>query len=288
MAVRPSPTVRGRRLRYELRRLREARGLTIDQVAKKSDSDFSTSAISRWETGERRIRPIDLRVLLDIYEVDDADQRDVLLALAREARLKGWWHSYGAAIPERFQFYVGLEAETASIQAYQSELMPGLLQTPDYYRAFLHAAPAAGNDEQIERKIAVRTARQERLTGDDPLGFWAVLNEAVVRRVVGGAQVMRDQLRHVVDLTERPHVSVQVLPFKAGAHPAMEGPFTILDFPEARDPEVVYLENQAGSLYLEETPQIERYKLMFNHLMAKALDPDESRAMIARIADEFA
>ncbi|MGH3390592.1 MAG: helix-turn-helix domain-containing protein [Actinomadura sp.] len=287
MAVRPSPTVRGRRLRYELRRLREARALTIDQVAKKSDGDFSTSAISRWETGDRRIRPIDLRVLMDIYEVD-ADQRDVLLALAREARLKGWWHSHGTAIPETFQFFVGLEAEAASIHVYESELMPGLLQTPDYYRAFLHTAPAASNDDEIERKIAVRTARQERLTGEDPFTFWAVLNEAAVRRVVGGDQTMRDQLRHVVDLAERSHINVQVLPFKAGAHPAMEGKFAILDFPETSDPELVYLENHAGSLYLEETPQIERYTLMFNHLIAKALDPDESRAMIARIADDLA
>ncbi|MFG2248012.1 helix-turn-helix domain-containing protein [Spirillospora sp. NPDC048823] len=287
MPIRPSPTVRGRRLRYELRRLREERGLTIDQVVSRSEGDFSSSTISRWETGERRIRPTDLRVLLDVYDVD-ASRREVLLTFAREARQRGWWHSYGAAIPSWFQFFVGLEAEAASIQAYESELMPGLLQTPDYYRAFLHAAPAAGNEDEIEHKIEVRSARQRRLTGESPLKFWAVVNEAVIQRVVGTEETMRDQLRHVVDLARQPHVSVQVLPFKAGAHPAMEGSFTILDFPEASDPDVVYLENQTGSLYLEETPQIERYTLMFNYLIAKALDPDESLSMITRVAEELA
>lgn len=287
MPIRPSPTVRGRRLRYELRRLREERGLTIEQVVSRSEGDFSSSAISRWETGERRIRPTDLRALLDLYAVD-ASKREVLLTFAREARQRGWWHSYGSAIPSWFQFFVGLEAEAASIQAYESELMPGLLQTPDYYRAFLHAAPAAGSEDEIEHKIEVRSARQERLTEENPLKFWAVVNEAVIRRIVGTEEVMRDQLRHVVELARQPHVSVQVLPFKAGAHPAMEGSFTILGFPEARDPDVVYLENQTGSLYLEETSQIERYTLMFNYLIAKALDPDESLSMITRAAEDLA
>ncbi|MFC4054819.1 helix-turn-helix domain-containing protein [Actinomadura syzygii] len=286
MPIRPSPTVRGRRLRYELRRLREECGLTIDQVVSRAQDDFSASTISRWENGERRVRPADLRVLLDIYEVDP-DRQEVLLTFAREARQRGWWHSYGAAIPSWFQFFVGLETEAASIKAYESELMPGLLQTPDYYRAFLNAAPAVGNDDEIDHKIDVRSARQERLTGEDPPKFWAVVNEAVIRRVVGGEEVMSAQLRHVVELARRPQVSVQVLPFKAGVHPAMDGSFTILDFPGASDPDVVYLENQTGSLYLEETPQVERYTLMFNYLIAKALDPDESLTMITRVADEL-
>lgn len=286
MPIRPSPTVRGRRLRYELRQLRESLGLTIEQVANRSEGDFSTSAISRWEKGERRVRPTDLRVLLDIYGVDDS-KREVLLTLARDARQRGWWHSYGAAIPNWFQFFVGLEAEASSVHAYESELMPGLLQTPDYYRAFLHAAPAAGNAEEIEHKIQVRSARQQRLSEENPLKFWAVVNEAVIRRVVGGAETMHDQLRHVADLARQDHVSIQVLPFKAGAHPAMDGSFTILSFPEPSDPDVVYLENQTGGLYVEETSQIERYTLMFNYLIAKALDPDESLTMIMHLADNL-
>jgi transcriptional regulator with XRE-family HTH domain len=288
MPVRPSPTVRGRRLRYELRRLREQRGLTIEQASEQSGGDWTASAISRWETGDRRIRPADLRALLDIYDVR-GDQREVLLTLAREARQRGWWQSYRSdAVPEWFQVYLGLEAEAAVIHEYDAELIPGLLQTADYYRAFMHAAPAAGDQEAIERKVAVRTARQERLTADDPPECWAVLNEAVIRRVVGGPEVTRAQLQHIVQMANRPHISVQVLPFKAGAHPAMDGSFIILGFPEAPDPDVVYLESQTGSLFLEKLPEVERYQAMFNHLVAKALDPDESKNMIAEVAADLA
>lgn len=288
MPTRPSPTVRGRRLRYELRRLREQRGLTIEQVSEQSGGDWTPSAISRWETGDRRIRPVDLRALLDIYEVA-GEPREVLLTLAREARQRGWWQSYSSdAVPEWFQVYLGLEAEASSIHAYDAELVPGLLQTADYYRAFMRAAPAAGDHETIERKIAVRTGRQERLTADDPPECWFILGEAVIRRIVGGSQVMRPQLQHIVQMADRPHLNVQVLPFKAGAHPAMDGSFIILGFPEAPDPDVVYLESQTGSLYLEKPPEVERYQAMFNHLVAKALDPDESKNLIAEVAADLA
>jgi transcriptional regulator with XRE-family HTH domain len=287
MPIRPSPTVRRRRLRYELRRLREQRGLTIEQVSDASGGDLKPSTISRWETGDRSVRPTDLRLLLDIYDIG-GEQREMLLTLAREARERGWWQSYGSAIPDWFQVYVGLEAEASSIHVYESELVHGLLQTADYYRAFLRTAPAAGNDDEIARKITVRLTRQERLTGDESPEYWAVLNEAAIRRVVGGIDVMRDQLNHLAEIAKLPHVSIQVLPFSAGVHPAMDGSFEILGFPEASDPDVVYLENQISSLYLEEQSEIERYTLMFNHLIAKALDPDESWRLIARAAKELA
>lgn len=286
MPVRPSPTVRRRRLRYELRSLREQRGLTIEQVQELSGGDLRAPTISRWETGDRSIRPTDLRLLLDIYDIH-GDQREALLTLARQAKERGWWQSYGSAVPDWFQVYVGLEAEVSSLHVYESELVHGLLQTAEYYRTFLQAAPAAGKEDEVERKIAVRLARQERLTGDDPPEYWAVLNEAVIRRVVGGADVMRKQLNHIAEIAKLPHVSVQVLPFGAGVHPAMDGAFRILGFPEPGDPDVVYLENQIGSLYLEESPEIARYAQMFNHLIAKALDPDDSRRMIARVAREL-
>lgn len=285
--MRPSPTVRGRRLRYELRRLREQRGLTIEQVAGQSHGDWTASAISRWETGDRRIRPADLRALLDIYDIG-ADQREVLLTLAREARQRGWWQSYSSnAVPEWFQVYLGLEAEAASIHEYAAELVPGLFQTAEYYRAFMGTAPAAGDEEAIERKIAVRAGRQERLAADDPPECWAVLNEAAIRRVVGGTDVMRAQLQHIVQIASRPHINVQVLPFRAGAHPAMDGSFIILGFPEAPDPDVVYLESQTGSLYLEKLPEVDRYQAMFNHLVAKALGPEESVSLIEQVAAEM-
>jgi len=287
MPIRPSPTVRGRRLRYELRRLREERGLTIERVSELSGGDLRGPTISRWETGDRRIRPTDLRFLLDVYEVR-GEQREVLLTLARQARERGWWQTYtGGAVPEWFQVFVGLEAEAAFVHQYNAELVPGLLQTADYYRAFMQASPAAGDEDEIERMIAVRLRRQERLTGEDPLRLWAVLNESVIRRVVGGPETMRAQLEHVAEIAKLPGVSVQVLPHKAGAHPAMDGSFNVLGFPEASDPDVVYLESQTSSLYLEDAPHVERYKLMFAHLMAKALDPDESRRLLGHVAEEL-
>jgi transcriptional regulator with XRE-family HTH domain len=286
MPVRPSPTVRRRRLRYELRRLRTEHGLTIEQVQEASGGDIKAPSISRWENGERSVRPTDLRLLLDIYEVH-GDSREALLTLARQAKERGWWQSYASAIPEWFTVYVGLEAEASSIRVYESELADGLLQTADYYRTFLRTAPAAVGEDEAERKIEVRLARQERLTGDDPPEYWAVLNEAVIRRPVGGVEAMRRQLDHITEMAKLPHVSVQVLPFSADVHPAMEGAFRILGFPEPADPDVVYLENQAGSLYLEEEAEIDRYARMFNHLIAKALDPEESRRMIARIASDL-
>jgi transcriptional regulator with XRE-family HTH domain len=286
MPVRPSPTVRRRRLRYELRRLRLAHGLTIEQVQERSGGDIKAPSISRWENGERSVRPTDLRLLLDIYDVQ-GERRETLLTLSRQAKERGWWQSYASAIPEWFQVYVGLEAEAALIHEYAAELIPGLLQTPDYYRAFLRAAPAAADEDEAERKIEVRTARQERLTGEDLPDYWAVLNEAVIRRVVGDAEAMRKQLDHIAQVAALPHVNVQVLSFGAGVHPAMDGSFSILGFPEATDPDVVYLENQAGSLYLEEEAEIDRYARMFSHLIAKALDPEESRRMIARVARDL-
>ena len=286
MPVRPSPTVRRRRLRYELRRLRDEHGMTIEQVQDRSGGDIKAPSISRWESGERSVRPTDLRLLLDIYGVD-GERREALLTLARQAKERGWWQSYRSAIPQWFQVYVGLEAEASSVRVYESELVHGLLQTADYYRAFLRAGPAAAADAEADRKIEVRLARQERLTGEDPPDYWAVLNEAVIRRVVGGARVMREQLGHIADMATLPHVNVQVLPFGAGVHPAMDGSFEILGFPEPGDPDVVYLENQAGSLYLEEAAEIDRYTRMFSHLMAKALDPEESRRLIARSAADL-
>jgi transcriptional regulator with XRE-family HTH domain len=287
MPIRPSPTVRRRRLRYELRRLREQRGLTIEQVSDASRGDLKPSTISRWETGDRSVRPTDLRLLLDIYDIG-GEQREMLLTLAREARERGWWQSYSTAVPNWFQTYVGLEAEAAAIREYDAELVPGLLQVPNYHRAFIQAAPAVGNEEEIERRIAVRATRRERLVSDEPPELWAVLNEAVIRRVVGSPEVMREQLNHIAEMAKLPHVSIQVLSFTAGAHPAMDGSFSILSFPEPTDPDVVYLESKTSSLYLEEKAEVERYSQMFNHLIAKALDPDESRRLVARLGADLA
>jgi hypothetical protein len=281
--ARPSPTVRRRRLRAELRRLRTERGLTIDAVQELSKGDIKTPNLSRWETGERNVRPVDVRLLLDIYEVS-GDEREALLTLARQAKERGWWQSFGTAVPSWFQFYVGLESEAATIHQYAAELVPGLLQTADYYRTFLGAAPA---DPRVSgQEVEVRMARQERLTSDDPPEFWAVLNEAVIRRSVGGPAVMRAQLDRLAELSDLPRVTIQVLPFSAGVHPAMDGSFSILGFPVPSDPAVVYMENQAGSVYLEEASDVDRLSRMFSHLIAKALSPEESRGLLRTAAED--
>jgi transcriptional regulator with XRE-family HTH domain len=280
--ARPSPTVRRRRLRAELRRLRTERGLTIDAVQELSNGDIKTPNLSRWETGERNVRPTDVRLLLDIYGVT-GEERETLLTLTRQAKERGWWQAYGTSVPGWFQFYVGLESEASVIRQYAAELVPGLFQTADYYRAFLGAAPA---DPRISGKeVEVRMARQERLTSDDPPDFWAVLNEAVIRRNVGGSAVMRAQLAHLVELADLPNVTIQVLPFSAGVHPAMDGGFSILGFPVPSDPAVVYMENQAGSVYLEESADVDRLSRMFSHLMAKALSPEDTQCLLGRIME---
>jgi transcriptional regulator with XRE-family HTH domain len=280
--ARPSPTVRRRRLRAELRRLRTERGLTIDAVQELSKGDIRTPTLSRWETGDRNIRPVDVRLLLDIYGVVGGE-REALLALARQAKERGWWQSFGPSVPSWFQFYVGLESEASAIHQYAAELVPGLLQTGDYYREFLGTAP--GDPRITGKEVEVRTARQERLAGDDdPPELWAVLNEAVIRRDVGGSAVMRAQLGHLAELSSLPNVTIQVLPFSAGVHPAMDGSFSILGFPVPSDPAVVYMENQAGSVYLEEAADVDRFSRMFSHLIAKAFSPEDSGRLLRRAA----
>ncbi|MFC0865223.1 DUF5753 domain-containing protein [Sphaerimonospora cavernae] len=190
-------------------------------------------------------------------------------------------------IPEWFQVFVGLEAEAAELRSYDAELVPGLLQTADYYRAYISTAPNASSEEEVDRKIEFRQARQQRITGTDPLQLWAIMNEAALRRPVGGRATMKAQIAHLSAISERPNITLQVLPFAAGPHPAMDGGFVVLGFPEAADPDVIYLENQIGSLYIEEPAAIERYNLVFNHLRAKALDPDQTRSLLAQVSKEM-
>lgn len=218
----------------------------------------------------------DLVRLLTLYGIEAAE-REAVLELARQARLKDWWQQYSGAIPEWFQFYVGLEAAASAQRRYESELVPGLLQTERYARAIMSTAPVP-EDDDVERQIAVRMERQKRLTSDDPPNLWLVLNEAVIRRTVGGPEVMRDQLAHLTEMATRKNITLQVLPFTAGAHSAMHGAFCIIQFPAEVDQDVVYLEEQTGALYLEKPEDVHRYSLMFDYLRAHALSPKDSAA----------
>jgi transcriptional regulator with XRE-family HTH domain len=276
-----SPTVRRRRLAAELRRLRDQAQLTIDDVAEKLRC--SASKISRIETGHNGVSPKDARELLRLYGLP-GDQVEALVQLAREARKKGWWHAYQEAFTGAF---VGLEAEASSLRAYQALLVPGLLQTEDYTRAVIRAARPDATAAQVETRVQARLARQQLLTEADPPQYWAVIDEAVLCRPVGGARVMRDQLRSLAERAALPHVTIQVLPFSAGAHAGMEGPFLILGFPEQADPDVVYVDNTTAGIYLEELAEILRYTLMFDHLRAAALGPDDSLTRITAGMSRF-
>jgi transcriptional regulator with XRE-family HTH domain len=276
-----SPTVRRRRLAAELRRLRDQAQLTIDDVAEKLEC--SASKISRIETGHVGVTPKDTRELLKLYGVDP-DQLEALVQLAREARKKGWWHTYTEVFTGAF---VGLEAETSSLRAYQALLIPGLLQTEDYMRSVIRAARPEETDAQVEKRVTARLARQRLLTDPDPPRYWAVIDEAVLCRSVGGPDVMHAQLNWLVARATLPHVTIQVLPFNAGAHAGMEGPFLILGFPEQADPDVVYVDNTTAGIYLEEPSEILRYTLMFDHLRAAALAPDDTLTRIAAAAARF-
>jgi transcriptional regulator with XRE-family HTH domain len=279
-----SPTVRRRRLAAELRSLREAARLTCEEVAE--HMECSASKISRVETGRVSVSPRDVRDMLGLYGVD-AQQRDSLVQLARESRQKGWWHAYSDTIQPRFATYVGLEDAAAEIRTYEVNLIPGLLQTEDYARTVIAAGNLTGTHEDVERRVALRMARQPALTGTDPPQLWAVLDEAVLRRTVGGRGLMRMQLDHLVGLAAMPNVAVQVIPFVAGAHPGMGKPFVILAFPERADPDVVYLEDLTSTLYLEDVDEIDRYNMLFNHLRATALSFEESAALITSAAKEL-
>jgi transcriptional regulator with XRE-family HTH domain len=285
MAANSSPTVRRKRLGIELRRLREQASLTCEEVGQRLDC--SGTRISRMETGRISVRPGDVRELLEIYGVTGAEA-DPLVQLAREARQKGWWHTYGQVLPTWFEAYVGLEAATARFRDFQSMVVPGLLQTEDYARAVLRAAPNPGSAEDIDRLVALRMERQAILSQASPPDLWVVLSENIIRVNVGGEAVMRTQLRRLIDVAERSNVTLQVLPFTTAAHVQPISPFTILEFPDAADPTVVYLEHLTGSLFLENEEETRRYTVVFDHLRAEALGTAPSVDLIARAAAELA
>ncbi|MBE1492396.1 helix-turn-helix domain-containing protein [Plantactinospora soyae] len=282
MAQIPSPTIRARRLRRELRRLRDRAGLIAEDVA--TDLGWHRTKVIRIEQGHSRVTQDDVRDLVTLYKATDEEQES-LAALARQARQKGWWNAYGDVLPDA---YVGFEAEASSISSYESLLVPGLLQTEEYIRASIQAGRATADEDESDRIVAARLARKALLSRDVPPKLWVVLDEAVVRRMVGGPSVMRAQVARLIEACANPSVVLQVLPFSAGAHAAMSGPFTVLGYDdELLDPTLVYIENDTSTLLLDKEPQVARYRLMFDHLRAKALDPDHSGEFLARVMDDY-
>lgn len=282
MVVDRSPTVRRRRLGIELRRLREGAGLMIEDVA--THLECSSSKVSRIETGKAVARVRDVRDMLELYDVTDT-QADLLLTIVREAQQKGWWTDYEDVLPAAFETYVGLEAEASSLRTFQHHVH-GLLQTEDYARAILRGAHLSDSNG-VQRLVDLRMRRQDMLTKPTPIELWAVIDEAALHRRIGGTEVMRGQLAHLVQAAEMPNVTLQVLPFAKGAHAGVIGAFTIIEFPDSTDNDVVYVDSPAGNIYLEKDKDLRRYTLVFDHLRAAALPPDESVPFIKTVAGEL-
>jgi transcriptional regulator with XRE-family HTH domain len=277
-----SPTVRRRRLALELRRLREAAKLTCEEVAEQLEC--SASKISRVETGRVSVSPRDVRDMLEIYGVPGL-QRDALVQLARESRQKGWWHAYADSLQPHVATYLGMESAASEIRIYEVNLIPGLLQTEEYARAVLTAGTVSSPRSDVERQVALKMERQ-RLAMTSPK-VWAVLDEAALRRQVGGPEVMRVQLEYLRELGSLRNVRLQIIPFGGGAHPAMGRPFIILAFGEEADPDVVYLKNLTGALWVENVEEVDRYNVFFNHLQATALSFENSAALMTAVLKEM-
>lgn len=272
-----TPTLRRRRLAAELRRLRETAGLRLDQAA--SEADLAKSTLSRIETAQIGCRPVVVRALLTLYGVS-GPEAESLIQLARDAKQRGWWQAFGDVLTSQYADYISLESEALSVRNYEPLFVPGLLQTPQYARAVIHAVLVSATEEEIERRVEVRTARQQRLTASVPVDFWAIIDEAALRRPTGTPEIMRDQLAHIVEMMRLPNVTVQVLPTAIGAHPGMVGSFSVLEFPDQQQPDVVYVDCVAGELFLESESDARRVNMLYNHLRTKALDRDTSSDLI--------
>jgi transcriptional regulator with XRE-family HTH domain len=275
-----SPTVRRRELGALLRKLRLEKGLTVEQAAEQLM--FSMSKLSRMETGHGVPTRRDIRDLCALYEVTDEAERDHMLRLAAESKQQAWWQSYDL----RYDTYVGLEAEAVTISAFQSSVVHGLLHTADYARAQHQGSIPLLSPDQIELQIEAKLTRQRILTRDQPPRFSVVLDEAALHRMVGGRQVMATQLAKILDVAARPSVTVQVLPYDVGAHPALESNFTILELPDPT-PGVVFVEGMIGSTYLERDDDLIRYQTIFRKLESIALSPQGSSDLIRKFLRDY-
>jgi transcriptional regulator with XRE-family HTH domain len=278
------PTVRRRRLGAELRRLRDGRGMKLDEVATRLGLVAST--LSRIETGKAPIRTRYLNDLLDLYLITDPGVRRELVEMAREGHRKGWWSDYDDVLPSGFDVYIGLEAEARELRAYEANFVHGLLQTRDYATAILRGLHPRDTDEQIQRAVDLRLLRQRKLDEEPPLDLWLILDEGAIRRQVGGTEVMRGQLEHLHRAGAWSHVTLQVMAFEEGAHAGIDGPFAILRFDPA-DPDVACAEGMAGIVYLEKDREVRACAEAFDRMRASALSPEASLVLIESIQSQL-
>ncbi len=279
------PTVLRILLGAQLRRLREARRISLEEAGNVIRA--SHSKISRLETGRVGFKDRDICDLLTFYGVTDETERDALRALAARASAPGWWHDYSDVLPTWFEAYVGLEEAATQIRSYEIQFVPGLLQTGDYARAVTRLGYPDADEREIDRRVGLRLARQVVLTRRTPPNVWAVLDEAVLRRPIGGTDVMRAQLRHLIAMTQRPNVTVQVIPFRAGGHAAAGGAFSVLRFADLDVPDVVYLEQLASALYLDKSDVVDSYLAVMERLCIEAATPAASTRTLRSILRSF-
>jgi transcriptional regulator with XRE-family HTH domain len=276
-----TPTIRLRRLDMALRDHREAAGHTLDDAARMLMR--SPSSISRIEKGLHHVPARDLEYILGKYGVTDPDVTGRLFDWCRNGRKKGWWQRYATDLSSETMDFIGLEADAASIALFELILIPGLLQTEEYARALLGGGPYAHDPDRVHRLVTVRLYRQEILTRQDPPLVWAIPDEAALHRQVGDPNVMRVQMRQLIELSELPKVTLQVLPFGAGAHRGVSGAFTIMDVGERSDLRVVTVDSLTQMSYREEREEIHAYGATLDHLRATALSQDDSRALMKRL-----
>ncbi|MFI1167293.1 helix-turn-helix domain-containing protein [Streptomyces sp. NPDC020801] len=281
------PAVRRRKLGAELRALRTGAGLTSGEAARLVG--WHQSKVSRIETGSSGAKPADVRLLLDAYAVRDAQLRELLLVLAGSDDGGGrhhWWHAYRGVLPPTYRDFISLESQASGMRTLETSVVPGLLQTPEYARAVTRAAVEGLDDERLDALVEVRLARQDVLRARPPLELSAVLDEAVLRREIGGPKIMARQLERLTEAARLPQVRLQVLPFAAGAHIGLTGPFVIFSFSNTSDLDVVVLDHLTSSLYLERKEDLEAYTEAFDTLRSHALSPEDSLDFIAGIHRE--
>lgn len=282
MPDRQSPTLRRRRLSAELRRLREQAKLSSTEVTKRLG--WSSGKLTRFERGEwKRPNPRDVQDLCEVYGVTDERRREYLMQLARDGRLKGWWDPYDKMLSEAYSTYIGLEVEAAAVLNFEPLMIPGLLQTSDYAHGVTEGSAREVDDDEIAKRVEIRLERQAALRGDEPMRLWTIVDEAALRRLVGGPEVMRAQMAALLKAAELPKLSLQVIPYATGAHASMTGGFAVLQFPEPEDDDAVYVETPAGELFVEDAEEVSRFHVAFQHLVGNALSPRDTVKFISGI-----
>lgn len=279
------PTVLRLMLGTQLRRLREAKNITREDAGWAIRG--SESKISRMELGRVSFKERDVADLLTLYGVTDTTDRTTLLDLAREANTPGWWHRYSDLLPTWFSAYVGLEAASALIRTYEVQFVPGLLQTEDYARAVILLGHRTAPPEEIERRVKLRTNRQHLLTKPDPPRLWAVVDEAALRRPIGGPDTMRTQLEALINATKLPNIKLQIIPFQYGGHAAAGGAYTILRFAETDLPDIVYVEQLTSALYLDKREDIDHYAETMDRLCIEAEPHTTTTETLTKILHEL-